>query len=306
MMKIHYDDDLLESAVFLCASGRRKDVPSLQVARFHRGREKIYSILDPDERNTAFFQLHLEWFREWGLESWLHKAVGDFPLLEAQLDGIAFRKARVRNDEGAELFVSAEHGRRAVVALQPERFGAQDGMTRFLNHELMHINDMIDPAFVYSPQLQIPAGVRAHERLVRERYRLLWDVTIDGRLHQRGFAIESSRDQRWAEFERAFAFCEDHQRIFEELWSTPTPRHAALTALACDPRNVAGVEEPIEGARCPLCGFATFNWAKMEIVAPETVAAIHREFPTWNEKESACARCVEVYDAARLHVSAVR
>ena len=67
-MQLRYDEDFIEAAAFLCTSGRRKGVPSLQIARFHREREKLYAILDPDERNTAFFKLHLDWFREWGLE----------------------------------------------------------------------------------------------------------------------------------------------------------------------------------------------------------------------------------------------
>jgi hypothetical protein len=44
-MQLRYDEDFIEAAVFLCASGRRKGVPSLQVARFHHERERLYSIL---------------------------------------------------------------------------------------------------------------------------------------------------------------------------------------------------------------------------------------------------------------------
>ena len=65
-MQLRYDDDFVEGAVFIRASSRRHGPPSLQVRRFHGAREKLYAILDPDERNTAFFNLHLDWFREWG------------------------------------------------------------------------------------------------------------------------------------------------------------------------------------------------------------------------------------------------
>ena len=67
-MHLRYDEDFVETAVFLCTSGRRRGTSSLQIARFNREREKLYSILDPDERNSAFCRLHLEWFREWGLD----------------------------------------------------------------------------------------------------------------------------------------------------------------------------------------------------------------------------------------------
>ena len=67
-MRLRYDEDFVEAAVQVCTTRRGPEISSLQVARFNREREKLYDILDPDERNTAFFRLHLDWFREWGLE----------------------------------------------------------------------------------------------------------------------------------------------------------------------------------------------------------------------------------------------
>src|SRR5215510_5441083 len=99
-MQLRYDEDFLEAAAFLCASGRRKGLPSAQIFRFHREREKLYSILDPDERNAAFFKLHLEWFREWGLEKCLSDLLAEFPFLPTSLSVLAFRKARGKFDEG--------------------------------------------------------------------------------------------------------------------------------------------------------------------------------------------------------------
>src|SRR6185436_13674963 len=109
-----------ESAVLFCAAGRRRDVPALQIRRFHAAREKLYSILDPDERNAAFFKLHLEWFREWGLAQVLSNLLAEFPLLES-LNLLAFRKARDRKEDAAELYVNADT-RNAVVAMSIERF----------------------------------------------------------------------------------------------------------------------------------------------------------------------------------------
>ena len=106
-MQLRYDEDFIEAAVFLCASGRRNALQPfaspeakgcsphpLQIARFHREREKLYAILDPDERNTAFFKLHLDWFREWGLEKLLTDLLKEFPLLPAKLNVLAVRKTR--------------------------------------------------------------------------------------------------------------------------------------------------------------------------------------------------------------------
>src|SRR5829696_9642605 len=115
-MQLRYDEDFIEAAVFSCASGRRKAVPSLQVARFHRQRERLYSILDPDQRNTAFFQLHLDWFREWSLEKLLTDLLKEFPLLPEKLSVLAVRKARNQNDDGAELYVNETGQRSAILA----------------------------------------------------------------------------------------------------------------------------------------------------------------------------------------------
>src|SRR5262249_45491483 len=114
-MQIHYDEDLIESAVFVCVSGRRPEIPSLQINRFHRERERLYAILDPDERNTAFFNLHLTWFREWNLERSLTDRLDEFPALRAALTVMAFRRATRRNEEGGELYVRPETGRNGVL-----------------------------------------------------------------------------------------------------------------------------------------------------------------------------------------------
>ena len=107
--------------MFVCAN-RRQHAPSpLQVRRFHREREKRYAILDPDERNTAFFVLHLEWFREWGLEQPLTDVLKEFPLVREQLGVLAMRKTSDKNDEGAELYVNDAGQRSAILALRPER-----------------------------------------------------------------------------------------------------------------------------------------------------------------------------------------
>src|SRR5207247_4016877 len=129
-VQFRYDEDLVESAVFLCANGRRAGVFSLQIRRFHRERERLYPIPDPDERNAAFFRFHLEWFREWGLERVLLELAKEFPLLASALRVLAFRKARNRSEEGAELYVSGETGRNGIVALLPERFANDDQLSR--------------------------------------------------------------------------------------------------------------------------------------------------------------------------------
>ena len=299
-MQLRYDDDFVEGAVFVCASGRGHHPPPLQVRRFHGEREKLYAILDPDERNTAFFKLHLEWFREWELEKMLLGLTDQFPLLRTALSALVFRKARIKNDEGAELYVSAENGRAGVVALRVERFDQPAELERFLRHEFMHVHDMVNPAFGYSPQLHLPGQNAAQQRLTRERYRLLWDITIDGRLVNSNRPTVGSREPHRATFDRAFDFWPESQRdeVFDSLWQNRHPLHLELLAIASGLRDLKSAHHPTPGAPCPLCDFATFDWADSRGLNEQTIAALQREFPQWTTEQGACGRCVEIYRLA--------
>jgi hypothetical protein len=299
-MQLLFDEDLVEAVVFLCARGRRPGAPPLLVRRFHAERERLYSILDPDERNAAFFTLHLAWFREWGVERFLQDVVHAFPLLADSLQALAFRKARSKSEEGAELYVNPDGQRHGLLALRPEQFERSEPLMRFLHHELQHLTDMVDPSFGYSPDLSLSGQTVSQQRLVRQRYRLLWDVTIDSRLTRSGRATTGTRQQRWVEFDSAFSFLAEPNRAetFDALWSGANPRHAGLLALASDPRGAGHSRGPLPGGPCPLCGFPTFHWAEPAALTPEIHQRILREFPAWTARDGLCHRCAETYEAA--------
>jgi hypothetical protein len=168
-MKLHFEEDLVEAAVHLCVAGRCKKVSSMLIARFNREREKLYAILDPDERNAAFFTLHLEWFREWGLDQLLTAPLLEFPLLPGRLNVVAFRKSRRKHDEGTELYVNQAGERTGLVAIAPERLARGPELAAFLRHELTHLQDMIDPAFEYVAELKVPSPSLSQRRLAMER-----------------------------------------------------------------------------------------------------------------------------------------
>jgi hypothetical protein len=154
---------------------------------------------------------------------------------------------------------------------------------------------MVNPEFGYSPQLHLPGQNPAQQRLTRERYRLLWDITIDGRLT--GIDGSPLRERHRVAFDRAFNFWPEAKRdeVFYGLWNNPKPNHGNLLAIASDPRNLKAVHEPTPGAPCPLCGFATFHWADAESFSEPTTTAIRKEFPDWMPEQGACGRCIEIY-----------
>lgn len=298
-MQLRYDEDFVEAAVFLCASGRRKGVPSLQISRFHREREKLYGVLDPDERNTAFFKLHLDWFREWGLEQPLTDMLNEFPLVREQLGVLGVRKTTGKNDEGAELYVNEAGQRTGLLALRLERLTNDVALHDYLRHEFTHLHDMLNPAFGYSPVLELPGLNAAQKRLARERYRLLWDITIDGRLIAAGHTAMQTREQHAAAFVRGYSFWPEQRQAesFDALWRNSNPRHADFLALIADPRGLRDAHRPAPGASCPLCDFPTFDWAAPDAVTENILKRIAMEFPAWSREHGLCNRCLETYEA---------
>ncbi|MEK7779924.1 MAG: hypothetical protein AAB370_00315 [Verrucomicrobiota bacterium] len=299
-MQLRYDEDFIEAAAFLCTSGQRKSVPSLQIARFHREREKLYAILDPDERNTAFFNLHLDWFREWGLEKLITDLLKEFPLLPEKLSVLAVRKTRNKNDDGAELYVNETGQRSAILALRPESFERDAALRDYVRHEFTHLSDMLHPAFDYMPTLDLPGLNGAQQRLARERYRLLWDITIDGRLFAMGHVPMTAREQHAAAFARGYSFwpLEKQTETFALLWRNAATRHADFLALIADPRGLRDAHRPAPGGSCPLCDFPTFTWADADALRPEIAARVIAEFPIWSPDQGLCGRCLETYQAA--------
>ncbi|MCP5528625.1 MAG: hypothetical protein H7A47_17680 [Verrucomicrobiales bacterium] len=298
-MTFLFEDDLVEGAVFLCASGKLGGIPALQIRRFHAERERCYAIPDPDDRAETFARVQLAWFQEWGLEEALRAAVRRFPALKSGLVTLAFRQARGRNDEGAELYRHPDGAQQGIVALNPARFAAQAQLTRFLHHELGHLADMVDDGFGYSPVLDGTAQTASQQRLVRERYRLLWNVSVDGRLTRRGLSTVADENRRRGEFDRGFAFLEEvrRQTIFDDLWRGLIAGHVGLLAIASDPRGLHEQYAPVPGAPCPLCGFAAFQWVQMSTLQSAARQRIRTEFPGWREDGSLCARCAEIYES---------
>jgi len=299
-MQLRYDETLVEAAVFLCANGRGPVVPPLQVRRFHHERERLYSILDPEARNDAFFKLHLEWFREWGLENRFSGVLSKFAILQDNLATLAIRRAQSPKEEGSELYVNEAGQRTGVLAITPRRFTTDPALPEFLRHELTHLQDMVDPAFGYSPELYLPGLNRAQEAVARERYRLLWDISIDGRLCRAGHAEPRRKESHATAFASAYSFwpVPRREQVFDALWQGAIHGHAAMLELISDPRDLHGSRQPGPGVACPLCGFPTFHWGAPDTISERVLARITAEFPDWSADRGICGRCLETYEAA--------
>lgn len=307
---IRYDPRLIEEAVFLCL----REHP--RAGEFDRERCHPYEISDPEERERAFQDLHRTWFVRLGLAHPIEEALREQPILLCAIKTCVVGRTTAKNLEGAELFVGSEAGAgggqqcNARILLRPESLLDPAALLSFLRHELLHITDMLDPDFGYGPTLPAAAGGPAHDRLLAERYRALWDVTIDGRMARRGWAPESIRAERLKDFRRTFPrLGEDTVRIFSRFFDRERSTHLELVAFACNPPT-AGGEAPTTaspGNRCPLCGFPTHSFApEPGRLPPEVIAEIVKDFPCWQISLGLCLQCADLYQAHQVSMHAAK
>src|SRR5437867_12451725 len=95
---------------------------------------------------------------------------------------------------------------------------------------------MLEPAFGSDRTLRPSDDGPSRDTILRDRYRVLWDVTIDGRLARRGLGGVGARETRQQEFAKTFAMLGDEgPRVFDDWFDRIEPTHAALVAFAQAP-----------------------------------------------------------------------
>jgi hypothetical protein len=322
---VEWDPRFVEEAVLRAVEARR-------VQGFRGDRNRLYEIQDPEERDAAFRGFHAAWFERLNLGGVIWQALQEQPLILANARACIVAQARASRDEGAELFVSpagegvGEAERRSVgIRLDPQRLLDGECLLAFLRHELFHIADMLEPAFGYEPRLPRAELGPAHERLLQDRYRVLWDTYIDGRLVRRNWAPPSVRDRHLQEFTRTFPMLgERAEEAFSHFFDGTTLAHTDLVSFATNPlafftsfpdprfsnpkseirnpKSSAGPRPPLHaGERCPLCGFPTHTFEPNPDQLPaELVSHIRSDFPAWDPSLGLCQQCADLYRSRAL------
>lgn len=288
---VDYDARLVEEVVLRALPGRPEE------GEFRQSRDHFYELGDPDERDQVFRTFHGQWFQRLGMCQPLEDALAERPILNQRTRRCAVIRARSKKEEGAELFVSPDPaaGRSIGLQLRSESFLYPAQLLGLLRHELLHIADMLEPGFGYQPELHLPEEGMAR-RLVQDRYRVLWDAAIDGRLVREGRAPARVRQRRLQDFARAFpvlgAGLESHfSRFFDREGLT----HAQLLACARDPVQALGLQEVVD-RRCPLCTFPSYSFEPApEHLLPVLVRQIREHFPAWQPSQGLCRQCADLY-----------
>ena len=234
MMRLACAPDLVEEAVLLA----ERTMSTTERQTFRRERNPLYEIADGDLREERFRVFHARWFARLGLHRPIEEAVAGAAGLSARVAEGRVLRAVTRQDEGADLVDQVSGSaivRVLVIRLRPAALLEPAAVRAMLGHELLHVHDMLDPAFRYERSLRVDAGPLT-ETVLRDRYRVLWDATIDGRLTRAGAVGDVVRSARWREFEAVFPMLGGGARAAFDAWfDRDRPTHDDLLAFARRP-----------------------------------------------------------------------
>ncbi|MBI4464880.1 MAG: hypothetical protein HY647_09275 [Acidobacteria bacterium] len=301
---LEYDPRLVEEAVLLSLEGHPEEM------LFRRERDRIYELADAEEREGRFRKFHGQWFVRLQLGRPLVEALEEQSSLMQPTRRCCVLPAISTVEEGADLHdwlgparAAGQRPTAIAIRLQTRRLLEPTGLQAWLRQELMHLADMLDPNFGYERWAPTSDLGPAHAYLVRDRYRVLWNTWIDGRLHRRGWLPEAVREKRLAEFLATFPMLGSQaEDKYHELWESDSQTHASLMAFAQNPAGHADASRQgvSQSQVCPLCRFPTFQLVRSAAdLSQEALGEIAADFPNWQPEQSLCSQCAELYRVRR-------
>ncbi len=312
-MDIRYDSVLMEAMVTQEMRDREEKGYSSLSRQYHAHSDPLYKIDSLGERSKAFRALFQKLFVKWRLGRIFDDAIEEFPLFE-DVELTYFKMTSYRKNAGADLMAkNREAGPRVImVQVLASYLNDKAGLRDFLRHEFMHVSDILDEAFRYEEALT--EGVPA-ESWVMDRYRLLWDMHIDGRLSGEGKLPANGKTRHLEEFDRLYRKVPEQQRgaVFEWIWNAGHLTHGDILDLAKDTMALmrkAGIADGLDisetdlseganlpGSPCPLCKFPTYHWEENLPTSLENQVkkVIEENHPGWTPHDGACPRCIEGY-----------
>lgn len=236
MLTIEYEQSLVETAVFLAV----RDDEGLE-CELHQAIDRIYEIADEEIRQLEFVPVYRGFFVRLELDRLIDGLLAERPLIGETMDRCVVREAAKRKAESAELLVRNESGddgsvdRTLVIQICPQSFLDTDGFTTLMRRELLHVADMLDEGFGYLRDT-FP-GEPSRQNLQRDRYRVLWDIYVEGRLERERFGAQKVQDQLKGAFGRVFAngAAGTHSGVFARVFEAPSLTHRNFMDWAREP-----------------------------------------------------------------------
>lgn len=295
MLNVTFDPTFIEECVFLYVKvlerkGTR-DLPTF----FYNGRENLYSIDTTSEREKAFLSFNEEMFSKTGLRSFFSNVFSEYSLLEAAGAHICVRRVWEKKREGSELY--CEGARKTVLlTFQSNRVEDLPFLETYLRHELLHISDMMDPAFAYDPHPALGTESELEEHLTRDRFRILWNLYVDARLCSENKRPMKTLESHRKDFNRAFFPLNDQEReeTFQKMISRRGLTQSELIGWAKDERLRLTIGQG--GILCPLCRFTCFERMDNWLGERKAIAqAIRADYPDWDDSKGVCRQCFDLY-----------
>jgi hypothetical protein len=294
---VEYEPALVEAAVLLAAG------PDDRHPELRAGRDACYAVADPEFRDLAFRALFARWFERLGLGAPLAAALREAPAVAEGVGRCVVAATAPGGPEGGELspVPRAGEGPVALLRVRPRTLGDPAEALACFRRELLHLADLLDPAFGYDPASLRESRGSLRAALLRERYRVLWAVSVAARLARRGWLPDGELAERRAEFSVAFPMlglaAED---AFARLLAGGARTHAELLALAREPARLLGSlgRGPAPGERCPACGGPTHAFVPDSAGLPTAVLArLRADIPGWTPADGVCRQCADLYAA---------
>ncbi len=309
-LEIVYDQQLVDDIVY---KGLAKQEASGDLAlykEYHEKRDAIYE-MEEESRPRKFRELDSDFFNRLGCDVYIKEIFDEYPDIKEKIESVHVRRATTRQNEGSNV---VDEGRKVIIRLYPEIFieGINE-IRRVIRHELMHVSDMMNKEFNYNVNEEFSPSPM-EERIMRDRYRLFWDISVDGRLVNKGLETTATREERKREFDSFFSKIPEGSRdlVFTKMWEAEEPMaHDRMVELSKDTNKVLALaagdrssEEliedtkelgPLPGTTCTLCGFPSFDWVEEAAKDEETAKVISEDFPDWKPQDGVCSRCAEYY-----------
>ena len=305
---LEYSPSLIEEAVMRFISDRPEETV------FRDERNALYEIKDGEQRDSAFQNFHLSWFAKLELDTPLVKSLCFYPHIISKVDRVAIIQAPTKKKEGAELFrkndklySNDDKNTSILITLTPEQFCKPARLFDYLRHELQHIEDMLNPDFGYRMNSSNPKVSTLINSLFLQRYSVLWDLTVDGRLSNKEWQTSLSKEKHFEKFQQTFQLpFGESSRLFDYFFDNPNPTHEKLEDFAVDPlgwlHDRKNVKDASKG-NCSLCTFSSTDLTTIpEQFSVEIIEQIQKENPDWKLSDTVCGQCIDIYES-RLTVT---
>jgi len=299
--RIEYQPQLVEEAVLRAIDGHTDG------NIFRKERNDLYRMQDEKAREEAFQTLHQCWFEHIGLHEPLKEVLSCWPILRTDTHRCLLVKAPSKKEVGAELFVAENHAggsegeiRSIVIRLTAELLIQSEQGIHFLRRELLHVVDMLAPKFGYESNLPKSDIGPTYDRLLQERYRILWDLTIDGRLQRMNFLPASVKDRHWKIFKNTFPGPgQDLERVFNFFFGNVSPKHQDLLSFSLAPETwfIHGNLESKSKGICPLCHFPSHYLMDAKGLSVAIIDEIKKEHTNWSTAQPICQQCCDLYES---------